>query len=156
MDRRNFLRTMLGVAAVTALPSEVFPFKKIFLPPAPTLIKVQESINDVMALELETFSKAIPDLVYNSTSMYNFMRRHDRINREWLGLSRSTYPGRLTEAEKLSRTMESSIAKIEHDLDEGIRLYGAEDLAKLTGFKFTGVDHEEREIYVEPVSKSSG
>jgi hypothetical protein len=37
MDRRNFLRNMLGVAAATALPSEVFPFRKIFLPAAPTV-----------------------------------------------------------------------------------------------------------------------
>ena len=32
MQRRNFLRAMLGVAAATALPSEVWPFRKIFLP----------------------------------------------------------------------------------------------------------------------------
>ena len=35
MNRRNFLRSMLGVAAATALPSEVFPFRKIFLPENP-------------------------------------------------------------------------------------------------------------------------
>jgi hypothetical protein len=28
---------MLGVAAATALPSEVWPFRKIFLPPAPKI-----------------------------------------------------------------------------------------------------------------------
>ena len=152
MDRRNFLRTMLGVAAVTALPSEVFPFKKIFLPPAKKIVTLNEAA--VEALQLESFSKGIPDLVYKSTSMYDFMRRHDRINREWLGLSRSTYPGRLTEAEKLSRTMESSIAKIEHDLDEGIRLYGSKDLAKLPSFE---MDIKELSVsYVESVPKSSG
>jgi hypothetical protein len=32
MERRSFLRAMLGVAAATALPSEVWPFRKIFLP----------------------------------------------------------------------------------------------------------------------------
>ena len=32
MERRNFLRAILGVAATTALPSEVWPFRKIFLP----------------------------------------------------------------------------------------------------------------------------
>jgi len=32
MERRNFLRSILGVAAATALPSEVWPFRKIFLP----------------------------------------------------------------------------------------------------------------------------
>ena len=50
--------------------------------------------------------------------------------------------------------MESSIAKIEHDLDEGISLYGSKDLAKLPSFE---MDIEEwSESYVEPVSKSSG
>src|SRR5579859_2786738 len=34
MNRRAFMRTLLGVAAATALPSEVWPFRKIFLPSA--------------------------------------------------------------------------------------------------------------------------
>lgn len=38
MERRNFLRSILGVAAATALPSEVWPFRKIFLPAAPQII----------------------------------------------------------------------------------------------------------------------
>ncbi len=38
MDRRNFLRSMLGVAAATALPSEVWPFRKIFLPTSPVIV----------------------------------------------------------------------------------------------------------------------
>lgn len=38
MERRHFLRAMLGVAAATALPSEIWPFRKIFLPPAPKII----------------------------------------------------------------------------------------------------------------------
>jgi hypothetical protein len=37
MERRNFLRAMLGVAAATALPSEVWPFRKIFLPAQPSV-----------------------------------------------------------------------------------------------------------------------
>jgi hypothetical protein len=32
MNRRLFLGTLLGTAAATALPSEIFPFRKIFLP----------------------------------------------------------------------------------------------------------------------------
>ena len=32
MDRRAFLGSMLKVAAATALPSELWPFRKIFLP----------------------------------------------------------------------------------------------------------------------------
>lgn len=38
MNRRNFMRTLLGVASATALPSEVWPFRKIFLPPAPSIV----------------------------------------------------------------------------------------------------------------------
>jgi len=37
MNRRNFMRAILGTAAATALPSEVWPFRKIFLPGAPQL-----------------------------------------------------------------------------------------------------------------------
>jgi hypothetical protein len=156
MDRRNFLRTMLGVAAATALPSEVFPFKKIFLPTYPGRLCTPTPINEAMihALELESFRSSIPDLIYKSTPIYNFIRMHDRANTEWLGLSRSTYPGRLTEAEILAREMASSIAKIEHDLDEGIRLFEAKELTKLPGFTITRIDHEENEIYVETIPKS--
>lgn len=38
MERRNFLRTMLGVAGATALPSEMWPFRKIFLPASPKIL----------------------------------------------------------------------------------------------------------------------
>jgi hypothetical protein len=37
MDRRQMLRAMLGVAAASALPSEVWPFRKIFLPATPAV-----------------------------------------------------------------------------------------------------------------------
>lgn len=45
MNRRLFLGTLLGTAVATALPSEIFPFRKIFLPAkkvysAPTLIEL--------------------------------------------------------------------------------------------------------------------
>lgn len=40
MERRNFLRSILGVAAATALPSEVWPFRKIFLPTAPKITRI--------------------------------------------------------------------------------------------------------------------
>lgn len=159
MDRRNFLRTMLGVAAVAALPSEVFPFKKIFLPTYPGRLSTPTPINEGMihALELESFRSSIPALVYRESTFLNFLRMHDTMYpRNILGLSRSVYPGRLNEADRLELEMASSIAKIEHDLDEGIRLYGAEDLLKLPGFRVTHVDKVEKEIYVETISKSSG
>jgi hypothetical protein len=35
------MRRMLGVAAATALPSEIWPFRKIFLPPARKIIVTQ-------------------------------------------------------------------------------------------------------------------
>jgi TAT (twin-arginine translocation) pathway signal sequence len=69
MDRRNFLRSMLGVAAATALPSEIFPFRKIFLPAVP-------SISAISAVEWELF--AIPDLVFRDTP--------------WLARLRGKYP----------------------------------------------------------------
>jgi hypothetical protein len=61
---------MLGVAAATALPSEVWPFKKIFLPMAPRIV--------------------IPDFL-NAPSIHDLSC--DEILGE--GLSRATYPGRL-------------------------------------------------------------
>jgi hypothetical protein len=44
MDRRAFLGSMLKVAAATALPSEIWPFRKIFLP-APRTIVLQENFS---------------------------------------------------------------------------------------------------------------
>jgi hypothetical protein len=44
MDRRAFLGSMLKVAAATALPSEIWPFRKIFLP-VPRPIVLQENFS---------------------------------------------------------------------------------------------------------------
>ena len=125
MDRRNFLRSMLGVAVATALPSEVWPFKKIFLPPAPSRIDILDmslwgkkplDIAAIEALELEHFSKAIPDLVYRATPLFDLIKKQQTVTlvngnvirypmtmpaipdptTTWLGLSRSKYPGRLS------------------------------------------------------------
>jgi hypothetical protein len=76
MDRRNFLRSMLGVAAATALPSEVWPFKKIFLPLAPRITRV-----DMLDLSQWGMAYYCPEL-----PPYG----------DFLGLSRSVYPGRLS------------------------------------------------------------
>lgn len=76
MDRRNFLRSMLGVAAATALPSEVWPFKKIFLPLVPRII-VPDALNlaTIEAIELSYFAKSIPDLVYRDSSLYQLLKK---------------------------------------------------------------------------------
>jgi hypothetical protein len=94
MDRRGFLRSMLGVAAVTALPSEVFPFRKIFLPPMPkwfgvdwgfgeSTVVVTRSVLDeacIEAIELEAFAKEIPDLIFRSTSLYKAFKKKGPIS----------------------------------------------------------------------------
>lgn len=93
MNRRNFLRGMMGAAAVTSaavvLPSEVWPFRKIFAPlipkwnwiremgmdwgdPGGQLVyylhpeqaKAMTTLADIQACELEYFAKSIPDLLY--------------------------------------------------------------------------------------------
>lgn len=122
MDRRNFLRSMLGVAAVTALPSEIWPFRKIFVPAVSRIDILDMSlwgkkpldIAAIEALEMEVFAKAIPDLVYKSTPFFDLINRTEfkLINGniincpmalpmppspgEILGLERARYPGRLS------------------------------------------------------------
>lgn len=73
---------MLGVAAATALPSEIFPFRKIFLPAAPRITRVDMldlsqwgKVEAIEAIELEAFAKEIPDLIYRSDSLYKFLKR---------------------------------------------------------------------------------
>ena len=94
MDRRNFLRSMLGVAAATALPSEVWPFRKIFLPPKRSIVTVlagelenamrqfgreldahmfaegeAPGVAAIQAMELEAFAKSIPRLVGSESKL---------------------------------------------------------------------------------------
>jgi len=91
---------MLGVAAATALPSEIWPFRKIFVPPAPAMwigidpgvLTVQGLEEAVIALELEYFRKQIPYLLYNQNVF---------------GLMRSKYPGRLTAASAIAMEEQS-------------------------------------------------
>jgi hypothetical protein len=71
---------MLGVAAATALPSEIFPFRKIFLPAAPRITRVDMldlSQWGIEAIELEAFAKEIPDLIYRSDSLYKFLKKRN-------------------------------------------------------------------------------
>lgn len=111
MDRRNFLRSMLGVAAVTALPSEVWPFKKIFLPPTPSRIDIIDlrfwgkkplDIAAIETLELEYFSKELPDLIFRPSPFYDLLKRNEPlligsapVNLSYAGIPRAKYPGRL-------------------------------------------------------------
>lgn len=83
---------MLGVAAATALPSEVFPFRKIFLPenpkpidpytwaglarsPYPGRLATPLTEADITAVELEMFAKQIPDLFNSGIALYSVFRR---------------------------------------------------------------------------------
>jgi hypothetical protein len=95
MERRNFLRAMLGVAAATALPSEVWPFRKIFLPMTPTVWSYEEfqewlglskaaypgALNEaaIQAIELEVFAKQIPDLFCRDRSLYKMFAKHGTV-----------------------------------------------------------------------------
>ena len=53
------MRTMLGVAAATALPSEVWPFRKIFLPAQPKIV----SFRDVSFYDLRQYSAPLSRLL---------------------------------------------------------------------------------------------
>jgi hypothetical protein len=72
---------MLGVAAATALPSEIFPFRKIFLPMVPRITRVDmldlPQWGKVEAIELEAFAKEIPDLIYRSDSLYKLLKKNE-------------------------------------------------------------------------------
>lgn len=91
MDRRNFLRNILGVAAATALPSEVWPFKKIFLPPksplwaGTSIIRPSLTIAEVTAVQLEAYANVIPDFVYASSPIYRRFKNKTQINPELIG-----------------------------------------------------------------------
>jgi hypothetical protein len=79
MNRRNFLRSMLGVAAATALPSEIWPFRKIFLPMTPRIIAPAKlTVEDVVATELVYFSKEIPELYLRPHPFYQLLNRRER------------------------------------------------------------------------------
>jgi hypothetical protein len=108
MDRRNFMRSILGVAAATALPSEVWPFRKIFLPTPPIIWETGEIFPvglyagaeqtylascAVEAIELEAFAKQIPNLIYKSSSLYEFFKKDVDLNVD--GAERTRIPIRI-------------------------------------------------------------
>lgn len=90
---------MLGVAAATALPSEVWPFKKIFLPPAPRIVplrfqylmwnesQAQWVVHPEQAKLLEEMG------LYHPVDLSTLPSARAAT---YLGLSRASYPGRLT------------------------------------------------------------
>jgi len=110
MNRRNFLCSMLGVSAagvvVPLLPSQVWPFRKIFLP--------AQSRVDFL------------DLRYWGMTLYPYPEPGT-----WLGLSRTVYPGRLltplenhstlieVPKEVVTREMRKFIADIDKVIAEG-------------------------------------
>ena len=75
---------MLGVATATALPSEIWPFRKIFIPAVPTIIwpqgtapgvlTVQTMEEAVTALQLDYFHDAIANLVYLGIPRFKYPR----------------------------------------------------------------------------------
>ena len=76
MNRRRFLRSILGTAATSAIaPSLVWLFRKIFLPStecwAGTSI-VRPSLDEtaLQAVELETFTKGLPNLIYRESLLH--------------------------------------------------------------------------------------
>lgn len=114
MNRRGFLR-MLGtgaaVGAVAAvapiLPSEVFPFRKIFLPSfvrGRTAIGAEHMADaarysfaglsrapypgplrevTLEGVELESFAKSLPDLLFKDSTLYKLLKERDNRQIEW-------------------------------------------------------------------------
>ena len=125
MERRNFLRAMLGVAAATALPSEVWPFRKIFVPAAPRMIMPDGititpdlKCSLIQAIQLETFSREIPDLYYRSSPLY--MRMKQDVAEHTSGF----YPGYTTvinpalkRSAALERKLDELVGMVEDDDD---------------------------------------
>jgi hypothetical protein len=99
MNRRGFLNAILKTAAATALPSEVWPFRKIFLPPVlprifiPTLETIFglkafeegidpeswspidiEKLDAISRIQLEVFRDEIPMLCESHTRLAKYFR----------------------------------------------------------------------------------
>ena len=111
MNRRAFLGTLLGAgaAAVAAplLPSEVWPFRKIFLPGRYlmgfdwgygdvtitgtsayngtfkvmdcSLKSMQEQLDAIEAIQLEAFAKEIPDLLAHQSTVYSLFKKRPMV-----------------------------------------------------------------------------
>jgi hypothetical protein len=90
---------MLGVAAATVLPSEVWPFRKIFLPSYPEFGPLPDSVFKNTPLYFDS----IAGIAYMAPPLEDYGR--------WLGLSRSAYPGRLANRGQFRITKISSPKK---------------------------------------------
>lgn len=98
MNRRNFLRLMSGAGTVAALPpSMVWPFRKIFLPPAPKIFNWELLVSRDAGEDEVYFLH--PDqaraLVQVMSGSHVFDYVPDSSTHNYLNLSRSSYPGKL-------------------------------------------------------------
>ena len=89
MDRRKFLGSILGTAAATALPSEIWPFRKIFLPPTDITTSFYQEcgrlwwnrpggfkLENIRALELETFARGLP-LLFPAKPHFDLFKKRE-------------------------------------------------------------------------------
>jgi hypothetical protein len=87
MDRRAFLGSMLKVAAATALPSEIWPFRKIFLP-------AQSPILGITLEQMQTFPLIDPsfpyELFYGVRVLFHRARPTERFPLHYLNRPRPT------------------------------------------------------------------
>jgi len=85
------MQSILGVAAATALPSEVWPFRKIFLPTfdlvEPEFVGLSRlpypgplTEARVSAAELEAFAKQIPDLFFAKRRLYELLNKESNMS----------------------------------------------------------------------------
>jgi hypothetical protein len=95
VNRRLFLGTLFGAAAAQALPSQVWPFRKIFLPPRFAEVLPENAFTDlnsyVFYLNPEQ-AKAMSDVM---SEVYLVPIPPVPHAGTWAGLSRSPYPGKL-------------------------------------------------------------
>ena len=88
MDRRLFLRSLVGGSAVALAPSLVWPFRKIFLPAITIPFdsfwyhtwKIHNTpdafaVAAVQAVELEAFAKELPMIFYKNDRIYSLFKK---------------------------------------------------------------------------------
>jgi hypothetical protein len=107
---------MLGVAAATALPSEIFPFRKIFLPPAPQLwagTSIERALPDSIFTDSPYEYILHPEQAKVFRELYNPLIPLDEMPdarfARYLGLSRSNYPGHLSAAKSSKLLLRAGI-----------------------------------------------
>ncbi len=92
MNRRLFLRSIIGAGAgaiiAPPLASEVWPFRKIFLPTIEELFgyglsRQQLADASVQAIELEQYAQTIPNLFFESGTFYQRLKHYQRLRSSW-------------------------------------------------------------------------